>query len=114
MKAFVGLLILIGIQKLACLEMYWSHKYLLIYTPSKASIMPRVRFEQLFCFLHLCSNSASVPSTLPGGDRLFKVRKYLDLITARRNTTCTKSALHDQVQRSITLQTIHEGLQSGA
>ena len=86
MKAFVGLLILMGIQKLPCLEMYWSHKYPLINTPSIASIMPRVRFEQLFRFLHLCSNSASVPSTLPGGDRLFKVRKYLDLITAEFET----------------------------
>ena len=43
LKAFVGILILMGIQRLPRLEMYWSNKYPLISTPNISSIMPRVR-----------------------------------------------------------------------
>ncbi len=82
MKAFIGILILIGIIKLPRLEMYWSHKYPLITTPSIAAIMPRVRFEQLFRFFHLSINSTE-PLIVPVADRLVKVRKFLDLITAQ-------------------------------
>ncbi len=82
MKAFIGILILIGIIKLPRLEMYWSHKYPLITTPSIAAIMPRVRFEQLFRFFHFSINSTE-PLIVPVADRLVKVRKFLDLITAQ-------------------------------
>ena len=83
LKAFVGILILMEIQRLPRLEMYWSNKYPLISTPNISSIMPRVRFEQLFRFLHLCDSNASVPPGQPGYDRLYKVRRFMDLITTQ-------------------------------
>ena len=50
MKVFIGILILI--QKLPRLEMYWSTQYSVIRTPGIANILPRVRVEQLFRSLH--------------------------------------------------------------
>ena len=66
MKAFIGILILMGIQKLPRLEMYWSTHYSVIHTPGIADIMPRVRFEQLFRCLQMCSSSQSIPVGQPG------------------------------------------------
>ena len=48
MKAFIGILILIGTLKLAHLEMFWSPQDPLIATPGIANVMSRVRFQQLF------------------------------------------------------------------
>ena len=45
MKAFAGVLMLMGLLKLPRLE-----------------LMPRVRFEQLYRFLHLCDNTHQIPS----------------------------------------------------
>ena len=61
MKVFIGILILMGIQKLPRLEMYWSTQYSVIHTPGIADIMPRVRFEQLFRCLQMCSSGQSIP-----------------------------------------------------
>ena len=81
MKAFVGMLIIMGIVVLPQLELYWTMSHPLIATSGIASVMPRVRFEQLFRFLHLNDNNNQIPSGNPGHDRLFKVRKLLDLMT---------------------------------
>ena len=83
MKAFVGILILMGIQKLPRLEMYWSHKYSLISTPNISKIMSSVRFQQLFRFLHLYNSTTSVLPGQPGYIRLCKVRPFLNLITVQ-------------------------------
>ena len=50
MKAFVGMLILMAISKLPCLEMYWSDRGL-VSTANIARIMSNNRFEQIFRFL---------------------------------------------------------------
>ena len=83
MKAFVGILILMGIIKLPRLELYWSQKYPQISTPGISAVMPLVRFEQLFRCLHLNDNSSQVPRGTSGHDRLFKVRKLLNLVVPR-------------------------------
>ena len=57
LKAFVGLLILMGIVRLPRLELYWSTSFPLIRTPGISSIMPLIRFEQLWRFLHLTDNN---------------------------------------------------------
>lgn len=80
MKAFIGILILMGILKLPRLELYWSTKNPRISTPGISSIMSRVRFEQLFRCLHLTDNAHQTPFGQPGHDRLYKVRKLLNLI----------------------------------
>ena len=81
MKAFLGLLILIAILKLPRLEMYWSKQHPIIETPGISNVMSRNRFQQIFRFFHLTSSSVQVHSVgHPGYDRLFKVRKFLDLV----------------------------------
>ena len=80
LKAFVGLLILMGIVRLPRLELYWSTNFPHIRTPGISSIMPLKRFEQLWRFIHLNDNNNEVPYGQIGHDKLFKVRKVLDLL----------------------------------
>ena len=94
LKAFLGMLILMGILELPRLEMYWQTKYRLIATSGISSIMSRVRFEQLFRFLHLANSANHLPATDPSHDKLFKVRRLLDLVLPRFETEYT---LHESV-----------------
>lgn len=80
MMAFIGILILMGILKLPRLELYWSTQNPLIATPGISGIMSRIRFEQLFRCLHLTNNAYQIPFGQSGYDRLYKVRKLLDLV----------------------------------
>ncbi len=80
MKAFLGVVIMMGILKLPRLELYWSTKHPHISSPEISSVMPLVRFEQIFRFLHLNNNTLYIPYGSDGHDRLFKVRKLLDLV----------------------------------
>ncbi len=59
-KAFFGIVIMMGILKLPQLELYWSTKHPHISTPGTSSVMPLVRFEQIFRFLHLNNNTLVV------------------------------------------------------
>ena len=43
--------------------------------------MPQKKFQQLFRFFHLNDNSKQVPYGQTGHDKLFKVRKLLDLLS---------------------------------
>lgn len=83
MKAFIGILITMGILKLPRLELYWQVKHRTIRSPGVSEIMPRNRFEQLFRFLHLNDSSLQHPVGHPQYCRLFKVRKLLDLVEPR-------------------------------
>ena len=62
MKAFIEMLILMGILQLPRIEMYWQTDDDLMKTPGISSIMSRVRFQQIFCFLHLADNSHQIPA----------------------------------------------------
>ena len=80
MKAFIGMLIIMGISKLPRLEMYWS-----VYTPDFApaiirKVMPRSRFMMLLRFLHVNSIDPSQVTINPNYDSLYKFRKLLDII----------------------------------
>ena len=75
----MGMLMLMGIYRLPRLEMYWSTKHPLI-NPGLADVFPKVRFEQIFRFIHLNDSDQQVDVGQPGYDVLFKVRKFLHLI----------------------------------
>ena len=79
---FVGMLMSMGICRLPRIENYWSttHPHT---TPQLHKVMPIVRFQQICRYLHLADSSTQVPHGQPGYDALFKVRKYLDLITPK-------------------------------
>jgi hypothetical protein len=60
--------------------MYWQTKHPLIATTGISSVMSLVRFEQLYRILHLANSDEQIPAGNPGHDKLFKVRKLLDLV----------------------------------
>ncbi len=59
MKAFVGILILMGICKLPRLGLYWTTKHRLI-RPGIFELCSRNRFQQIFRFLHVCNTNDQV------------------------------------------------------
>ena len=80
MKAFIGILILMGICRLSRLRLYWTTKYPYI-CPGICDIMSLTRFEQIYRFLHLSDSEQQVAVGQPGHDYLYKVRKLLDLLS---------------------------------
>ena len=82
MKAFVGVLLLIGIHQLPCIADYWStHKYLGV--PGIAAVFPANRFNHLLASIHFNDNSAAKPRGHPGYDKLYKVRPILESISQK-------------------------------
>ena len=71
-----------GILRLPRLELYWTNQYPLIYTKVR-EVMVKDRFLAILRALHVNDSSLQVPMGQPGYDPLFKVRKLLDLVTAR-------------------------------
>ena len=72
------MVILMGIVKSLQLDLYWSTRHPLICVGFSV-IMPRIRFEQMV----FPSLDHAVPRGQPGYDKLFKVRKLLDLVSAQ-------------------------------
>ena len=81
-RAFIGLLLVMGILRLPRLELYWTNQYPLIYTKVR-EVMTKDRFLAILRALHLNDSSLQVSIGQPGYDPLFKVRKLLDLVTPR-------------------------------
>ena len=91
MRAFIGLLLLMGVVTLPSLEAYWSSEPLL-YTKVR-DVMPKARFLANLRALHLNDSRLQVPIGQPDYDPLFKVRKLLDLVTLRFSTCMNMLAL---------------------
>ena len=85
MKAFVGMLMVMGICKLPRLELYWSTTHPLL-TPDLKKVMTLLRFQQIWRFFHLNDSSQQVEYGQPGYDPLYKVRSLLDLVSLNLNT----------------------------
>ena len=89
MKAFIGITIIMGIIRLPRLEMYWQTTNPLIATSGVCKTMGRIRFQQIFRFLHLADNSQQIPVDQPGHDKLFKVRHLLDILSRQFQSNYT-------------------------
>ena len=83
MKAFIGMLIMMGILHLPHLDMYWQVDEEILSTPGISEIMSRDKFLQIYRFLHLADNRQQHPVGHPRHDKLFKVRNLLNLVTAQ-------------------------------
>ena len=81
MRAFVGMLILMGICRFPRLHLYWQIMVPLIKTDGISNIMSRVRFQQIFIFLHLADSAGQVPAGEDGHDKLYEIRSFMDLLT---------------------------------
>ncbi|BFZ19914.1 hypothetical protein BsWGS_22953 [Bradybaena similaris] len=73
MKAYFGLLIIMGIHSLPRLEMYWSSDERLG-VPGVNKVMPFNRFKKMEQYLHVVDNS-----TDDGSDRLHKIRPLINI-----------------------------------
>ena len=89
MKAFIGITILMGIIQLPRFDMYWQTSNPLITTSGVSSIMSRIRFQQIFCYLHLADNAHQIPADQPGHDKLYKVRNLLDILSRQFQSNYT-------------------------
>ena len=78
MKAFLALILLMGIHKLPSYSMYWSTNPLLWGKSGSpfSEQMSRNRFLLLLRFLHACDNGLNT-----GTDRMYKVRDVVQCIT---------------------------------
>ena len=53
--------------------------------------MTRICFQQIFRFLHLADSALQIPRGEPGYDKLYKVRKLLDILTEKFKPNYTPS-----------------------
>ena len=79
MKAFIGLILLMGYVKLLTYGAYWSTNFL-VQLPGIRKIMSRDRFFAILQFLHLCDNTKNLPPDHEEHDRLFKMREFMNIV----------------------------------
>ena len=77
-RAYLGVLILMGIHSLPRDEMYWSSDDRLG-VPGINKVMPLKKFKKLSEYVHLCDNDNLPDPADVNRDRLFKVRKLIDM-----------------------------------
>ena len=82
LKAFFGILIIMGFHVLPSLRLYWSTNDN-FFVPKIANIMSLRRFQQILRNLHLNDNSQMPQRDQPNFDRLYKVRPLLDFLNKR-------------------------------
>nr|XP_039253699.1 piggyBac transposable element-derived protein 4-like [Styela clava] len=80
MKAFIGLIIAMGIIRLPNLRLYWQKKNWIFDVSSFNKIMPRKRFCDIYKYLHFCDEALARRSDDQKKDKLFKIRGLLSLI----------------------------------
>ena len=81
-QAYLGFVILMGINRLPALRDYWRRDHAYHYGPV-ADRIPRDRFFGITRYLHFVDNSAILPRDHPNFDRLWKVRPIIDRISDR-------------------------------
>ena len=79
MKAFVAMILLMGIVKLPSYRPHWTTHDLLEF-PAFKKIMSRDRFLSIMHFLHLSNNEENLQRDHPEHNRLHKIQPFLDMI----------------------------------
>src|SRR6218665_2927712 len=81
MRAFLALILLMGLVKMPSYEDYWTTDKILE-MPGLRWTITRNRFELILSYLHLNDNANCLPSDNPAFDRLHKVRPLLTQLNA--------------------------------
>ena len=89
MKAFLAINILMGINRLPCLEMYWSSNSL-IGNSRVASIMTCNRFRKILQYFHVADKETEPARDTPEY-RLCKVQPVIDVVADTFQTSYTLS-----------------------
>ncbi|XP_047103465.1 piggyBac transposable element-derived protein 4-like [Schistocerca piceifrons] len=80
LKAFLGMLILMGVHQLPQLGNYWSSDPILAVT-AISSVMTKLRYKKIVENLHCNDNSTCVKKGKPGYDKLHKIRPVIRAIS---------------------------------
>jgi len=91
LRAFIGLLVAMGLHGLPKFRLFWSTDPLFRVQPV-ADVMTRQRFTKLLCNLHLNDNSTALPRGDPQYDRLHKIRPLLTEMNRRFQTEAVSSS----------------------
>ena len=78
--AYMGFMILMGINHLPALSDYWKLDSTYRYGPI-ADRITRDRFFEITCYLHFVDNTTLLPRGDPGYDKLGKVRPVIDMLS---------------------------------
>lgn len=92
-KAFLGMIIQMGIHKLPTIEDYWSSDPIL-QVIEIAETMTLQRFQKILKFLHVNDNSQMALRNSPNFDKMYKVRPLVD----RLNILCQRNAVQTNSQ----------------
>ena len=82
MESFLGLVILMGINDLPNIKLYWS-KNMVFHNAFISSIMSRDRFLEIFYNLHLANNSLKPKRESKDYSKIYKVKNFTEIL--RRN-----------------------------
>ncbi|XP_065842633.1 piggyBac transposable element-derived protein 4-like [Oscarella lobularis] len=97
MKAFLGLIIFMGILRFPSLTDYWQTfgQYL---KNNLSPIFPKTKFKQISRFLHVSNITTELPRRAPGYDKLQKIRPLIEHCTLKfkRNFNLSKCITVDE------------------
>ncbi|XP_057338431.1 piggyBac transposable element-derived protein 3-like [Microplitis mediator] len=79
-EQFIGIVIFMSCVKLPAARMYWTKH---VGQPQVYDVMTCNRFEAIKRFLHFNNNENFIPRDKDGHDKLFKIRRILDMIRKR-------------------------------
>lgn len=92
-KAYLGILIMMGLNPLPDMELYWSSDPF-YYTKEIAQVFPIVRFKKITENLHLNDNEIEPPRNSSDYDKLYKLRPFLTAL----NKVFQREAYNSDVQ----------------
>ncbi len=61
MKAFIGIVLAMGLVRLPKMKDYWRKTCKILYLPTFSDIMPRNRFLQIYRYLHVSDDEKQIP-----------------------------------------------------
>ncbi|XP_033109446.1 piggyBac transposable element-derived protein 4-like [Anneissia japonica] len=85
LKAFIAILLGIGMDKRGSYDAYWSSNWFLE-RPGLKSVMSKNRFLMLFRFLHFGKRDNVLPRDNPNFDPLLKIRHFMEHIISKFQT----------------------------
>ncbi|CAH2100875.1 unnamed protein product [Euphydryas editha] len=96
-KAFIGMIIMMGINPLPSIDLFWSSDPF-FRNNEIAAVMPIKRFKKILENVHLNDNEGMPLRGAPNYDKLYKIRPFLELINkaCQNNAKNTKSQSIDE------------------
>lgn len=103
MRAFLGINILMGINQLPSLDLYWSSERL-FGNAGVSGIMTCNRFRKILQYFHTADRASEPQRGDPGYDRLYKVRPVMDVIsdTFSQHYTVSREVSLDEAMIAFT------------